>query len=426
MADVNTPVRWTSHRYAQTHYMSSNTWVDGGSNHSDRDLYTGVSQVDRNKNPNYKIQLAQKQDASTYYHRNGYIWSIGTAITTRGMNYAVDVDDAFDFQRFGVFSGSFPNYDPALQDLALTRLKRKLKKQVGSFESLVPIAEIRDLRTTFRSVCKLTTTALTDFLAIKKAYGRTAGRSGNHISTWSGTQRQLAEIRKRASETWLTWNFGLRPLVSDIKDITNSIASYLVRQDYPVRLTSSAVRDWTTGYQGGGTTGSSAASLSYDIHMHHKLSYRYIAGMNLRLSSANNYGVADHFGLDLPSVIPAAWEATAFSWVFDYFTNVGEFLDDAFYSPPGDTKYVVVNLKYNVSITGSSYHVLFPGWKALTSPGRHAIEYYEFWRFPQAQLGHVGLHFRTADNIASYGISKILNLASILGASADVKRIARR
>jgi hypothetical protein len=293
-----------------------------------------------------------------------------------------------------VSNSGFVGDDPALSDLALTRLKRKLKKQIGSFDSLVPLAEIRDLRTTVSGIAELTTTLVKELIDIKRSRGKSAFRY--------------------ASKAWLTYGFGVRPMLSDADSLCKAVASYLERTDRSVRLVGSAQRDWVSYGTNFSVTSNKLGALNNRWALHHTLSYRWIALFYLPLKSANNYGAGTHFGVTLPSVLPAAWEATAFSWVVDYFVNVGEFLEDRFTSPPGETVYVLRDLRYTVDGDATSWHT--PSKVLTSSGGDMSFRFFYFWRQPQGTtLPHVGLRVRSVDEVGKFGVSKLLNLVSILG-----------
>jgi len=264
---------------------------------------------------------------------------------------------------------------------------------------LVPVAEIRDLSTTVKSLANLSLELMYNLINIRKTRGRS--------------------VLKFASKAWLTYGFGVRPLLDDVDSIIKSIQKYKDRNDHFVKLTGTAKRDWVTGYTGSNVTGNFVAPIASKTRVYHTLSYRWIAGLWLNLLSANTYTQQKHFGTELPDVLPALWEYTAFSWVADYFANVGELLEDVFWTPPGDSVYVLYNRKYTASFDQAVYHVPNVLDKAIfvDRPAMQRYTYWEFERSPQPSLPHIGFRFRTVDEVAKYGVSKLLNLVSVLNSS---------
>jgi len=408
--NVTYPYSWANRAVR----ISDGVTVTNADTHSQLPLGTGTEGISRQSNPTFRDKIAKRQNATTPYFRSGYTGVKILPAVIRGINPSGDVRDVVTYHRVmsGVPGSVFDYESQALADAALNRLKRKLKKQVTSFDSLVPLLEIKDLRTTIKSIADLTTSALQTLIDIKKTRGRSA--------------------LSYASKAWLTYGFGVRPMLADVDNLCKAIAGYLERDDRFVRLTGTAYRDWVSRSSTTNITSSYIASLSVGWHFKHYLSYRYVAGFNLPLKSANNYGWDDHLGTTFPDVLPALWEAAAFSWVADYFTNIGEYINDTLTSPPGNTTYVSVNTIYRLHGEGQSIHVPFspvsqPGLKVYSNnPGNLAFDYFEFKRNTVTALPRQGLHFKSAEEVANYGISKVLNLASILGADKDTRRLARR
>lgn len=370
---------------------------------SDEPLVDGIEQVIRNSNPYWKTQVAKRVDASTYYFRSEYNKAqIATAIF-RGSNTPLGI--AHVESRYRLL-GQFPNgwspvTDASLDDLALTRLKRKLKKHLGQFDSMVPLLELKDLRTTVKSLAELTTKAVVTLADIKKTKGRSAF--------------------KYASKAWLTYGFGVRPLMEDVQSLCGAISKYLLRSDHTVVLGSGSKRDWHSTNLTTGLTGGLYHTRTQHAYVHQKLSYRYKAGFSLKIRSSNDYGVMEQFGLEPPSLIPALWEAMAFSWVIDYFTNVGELLDDTFNSPPGNCLYVVRNSKYTATLDATTSFVPNSGVTVkVNRPGISRVEYYRFERQPFGNaLPYVGFRIRSPDEITNYAVPKLLNLVSILASGGS-------
>lgn len=290
--------------------------------------------------------------------------------------------------------------DDVLRDQALAKVKRKLQGEVKSFEALVPLAEARDLSRTVRSAVELTTSVVKELLEIKRTRGKSAIRY--------------------ASKAWLTYGFGISPILDDIHNLNVAISAHLLREDRMIRISSSANKKWLSSLPQVTTTFNRLARAVYNTRVEHYLSYRYVAGFNLPLKSSNNYGAHQQFGTDLPSLAGALWEATVFSWVADYFSNVGEYLSDTFEAPVGIPLYITLNRLYiakfeSVGVPDFEPNVLVHSRVDGEASGR----YLEFDRtlIPGNALPRRKLRFRTHEEIADHGVTKLLNLAALLGSS---------
>jgi len=289
----------------------------------------------------------------------------------------------------------FPT-DSDLDDQAVGRLKNKLASNVGQFKAAVPLAELKDVRRSIGGVQRAASGLLQTLIDIRK---------------------KKRDALKYASDAWLTWSFGISPVISEVNEGINSIGSYLDRDDYRVRLEARASRDWVSGIKGTfGFHAMSTASSHYSIH--HSLSYKYIAAFDIRVAAGNNYGVAEHFGLEFKELPSVAWELVPYSWVIDYFTTVGNYLDDTFTGPPGSTIYIVKNRLYRMKGSGSiDVDPLGDDTWQRDASGRLSdkvdFEYFGFERSALSSLPHQQLRFKTTDEIGIHGVNKLLNLAAV-------------
>lgn len=285
--------------------------------------------------------------------------------------------------------------DTVLRDMALARLKRKLARHNASTNVLVPMAELHEMRGFISASAKLATSFLHELLRIKRTKGRSA--------------------LKYASDAWLNFSFGVSPLVDSTKAIAESIAAYLDHTDHNVVLTGSASKRWVSGSTPSASTGAFGADIYTSCRVVHDLSYRYTSGFSIAVKSGNNYGVGSQFGLEFGALIPTFWELVPYSWVVDYFTNVGAFLDDTFTTPSGSTKYVVLNRRYNARMDVDGE--LRPAVKSTSveqylRPGFY--DYFHFTRTPLSSLPHQSLRFKTSDEVGLFAVNKLLNLSALL------------
>jgi len=285
--------------------------------------------------------------------------------------------------------------DSALRDVALRRIKTKLNSHYGRVDAVVPVVELHDLRRTIVGIARLSTELLHSLSAIRKTKG--------------------ASAIKYASKAWLTFSFGVKPLVQDVASIALAIQDYLSRFDHTMRITGSASKDWTSGLKESGQASTYGVSLKTSTYAHHRLSYKYIGGFDILVRAANNYSLDSHLGLEFDSLPGVAWELIPYSWVVDYFTTVGAFLDDTFVVPPGSTKYLLLDRLYTMySQVIPSLAPLFPEATIISEKVRPGfMEYREFSRQRLVGLPRIGLSFKSQDSQAGHAVNKLLNLASV-------------
>lgn len=397
------PVETRVETYRRKLYSS---WTQGGSQNvlvgfDDEVPVFGLTQRrEFTHDPDWKQKVLAKTDAShPYLKRYMDGWSIKPAKllarTTNGIIENADSTLMWD----GGYTMPVGRIDATTDDIAVGRFRRKILRERKSFEALVPIAEAKDLSRTVRAAIDLTTSTVKTLLEIKRTKGRSAAR-------WAG-------------KAWLTYSFGVKPMLKDIEDLNASITEWLTRSDRVVRIASGADTKWVESVPGSGSVTFNRCATARSDHMiHHTLSYRYVAGFSLPLRSANNHSAWDHFGLSLPSLPSALWEATAFSWVADYFGTVGGYLEDAFETPSGVPVYVTKSRLHTARVLSTITPVPFePAIEIISrSDGEASTNFIEFERtvLDASTFPRRSIRWKTGAEIRDNADSKLYNLASLL------------
>jgi hypothetical protein len=133
-------------------------------------------------------------------------------------------------------------------------------------------------------------------------------------------------ITRTLSERWLEYRFGIRPLVSDISGFVD--ACYQARYGRePVQLIrtrrSSEEKNPTTRTNGGIGTGFEWVTVVETTRGYSAKLYGAVG-----LTADNNVPTfRSNFGLTLDEFIPTVWELIPYSFLVDYFTNLGAVID---------------------------------------------------------------------------------------------------
>lgn len=352
--------------------------------------------------PDWKVKIAKGEDAAHSYSLRAYEQSRNLAYSScqeiGGLKAYYNAINYLD--GLGGLLTTMPT-DPELDDQALTKLKRKLNEVDGTFRSLVPLGEIHKTRRLIGQTADTTSELLKSLLLVvdKK----------NSKRAWNA-----------ASKAWLNFSFGIKPTLSDIDHLIGSVASQLQSQDNYVVAKGSASKTWVTsnksaldlpacGYH------TWVAGPTEGIYQHR---VQYTAGYRPAVYSGNTYlPLLEHYGLTLGDVLPALWELTIGSWVVDYFTTAGDYLEDSFTSPSGSTVYCCKSEKL-IREQSLSYRLVnnSPSVAFTTSDGYHKVtdRTVLFQRSVLTQLPRRALRFKTSDEIARNAVNRVLNLASLL------------
>jgi len=285
------------------------------------------------------------------------------------------------------------------RNIAIRKLRAKLNGDTAQFQSLVPLAEIREVHSLLRAVTYSATDLTKALLDIKRTKGKSA--------------------LKFASHAWLTFSFGIQPTMADIDSLMKSIAFFNESNLHVQRYSASSSTEWLgsslpNNPELGGNNQDILRSYTTMIKYRHS----FVAGHRFPLiNSSGSFSAAqDQFGLRLGHVLPALWEATMFSWIGDYFFTVGDFLSDTWVKPPGNTLYVSEGRLWDATIRFSDE--FRP--KALTQllsvvRGSGELRYVQFDRIPLgSQLPVRSLTYKSSDEVGKFAVTKLLNLASLL------------
>jgi hypothetical protein len=361
-------------------------------------LATGNSRKVTSSDPNWRIKVAKGVNASQAYSFNGGSASPARIYCeTRTLNGS-DVIHGVNLQcEVGIVPGTFSVDDSTVYDQALEKFKRKLSSHAGNINALTPAIETRDLRHTISQAAKLTNGLLETLLDIKRTRGASAA--------------------KYAADAWLTYGFGIAPIISDSKKICTAISDFLLRRDHTATLSGAASSDFI---RGGRFDSLFAGAYGANVGAHwtnlYKISYQFKGRWNFNIQSANDYSFIEALSLDLPALVPTAWELVPFSWVADYFGNVGDYLEDLFLAIPGKLEILNVTRKFDVVGRCHLYHLPVTSSTEIVTQKDDTSEwrYFDFTRTPLTSLPHRILRFHTLDEIGRFEVTKLLNLASLL------------
>lgn len=133
---------------------------------------------------------------------------------------------------------------------------------------------------------------------------------------------KLADKRKAIADTYLEYAFGWAPLANDIADAANYLQKRRDQLQHDTRVI-------TATASGEETTFTNSAQRLYqmrntlEVLTKKTYSVRYKAGLNTSQYGTSLLG-AKALGFHPTSFLPTVWELLPWSFLIDYFTNVGE------------------------------------------------------------------------------------------------------
>lgn len=146
-------------------------------------------------------------------------------------------------------------------------------------------------------------------------------RTGNRIDPV-----RVTDANKVASDTWLEYSFGLKPLMSDVKSGAEALAELATRaREFElVQYTARSSED---------TTPPSKRTVEKDFNLFtvYTINQRELCDMVCRIKGQVKIEVTEPrsmaqevFGFKPEDFLPTIWELIPYSWLVDYFTNMGD------------------------------------------------------------------------------------------------------
>jgi len=234
--------------------------------------------------------------------------------------------------------------ESSADNLALRKGFNALRKQRSHFQGMIFLGEAGESIGMIRDRGQKLFLGLTNYLSYLKGSALRARFS-------RGGKVNQFRLRQYLADTWLEYSFGWRPLISDINDAAKAYRQLINQTDNRrerIMVMGNVPMD-TFDY---GTDITSVGNVVFYEHgfARRGCSIRYIIFLKYSASGANpDISAMERFGFTLNDFIPAVWELTPWSFLVDYFTNIGDILN-AVTTSQSDVQFVVrTAIKYGIS-----------------------------------------------------------------------------
>lgn len=193
---------------------------------------------------------------------------------------------------------------------ALALYTKKLKRKQTTFQTGIFIGELRRTLSMIKNPVQSLRRAYDTFFTGFKKRRRRLRNSDLNVR------------RKVVSDLWLEAQYGWRPLISDINEAAQAVAESQVfldtRQWEAVRAAAFSEDSRRTNF-----AFTDPALLKYEVWETRSTMVRYIGAVDI-----GTYAITDasRMGMSLSDLVPTAWELVPWSFLIDYFTNVGDII----------------------------------------------------------------------------------------------------
>jgi hypothetical protein len=161
-------------------------------------------------------------------------------------------------------------------------------------------------------------------------YLATVGKSRRGLKSGTPLKKRIKIISDAAAESWLELVFGLNPLIADCKGIAEAVARYKLDDIY--RHTEA--RGFGKHAVGQDHVGNGVAGLSGGLRIvdskRSEIRVIYTVGIKANMASEAFSGaekIKNLSGFNLQEFIPTCWNLCPWTFLVDYFSNIGGVLE---------------------------------------------------------------------------------------------------
>jgi len=231
----------------------------------------------------------------------------------------------FRSEPFVPFQSSFTLSESQAYDECVIGFLQAVENVNRKFQSGIFFGELRETVHMLRSPFESLTAAFHSYLGnvLTRSYKWKRLRSSNALRN-SGKQKK-ASLKRLLSDTWLEYSFGWRPFISDINSAINTLnalsrapqeyekVSFSVMKEDPVR----------NRYQTSANIPGDGLGSGFNILESEKIIVKLYGAVNVDQTTK---GANRLLGLTVSEFVPTVWELIPYSFLVDYFANVGGFI----------------------------------------------------------------------------------------------------
>lgn len=213
---------------------------------------------------------------------------------------------------------------------ALAEFVSEARRAQGSFRGSTAVAELRDTLRGLRNPAMGIRNLLDSYHQRARRNTRRAMRRDPMNSRVRDLSQGQARAGSRAlSETWLEYQFGIMPLINDVRDASRAL-NRLQNREPRVNISSHKSNETVPVIVVDEQQRAHHVKTLTEIHTSTTFNVRYYGAVKLRTDPFGS--VAQETGFQVRDFLPALWEWIPYSFLVDYFTNIGNIVEAATFS----------------------------------------------------------------------------------------------
>jgi hypothetical protein len=280
---------------------------------------------------NWRSKIAEGQQAGSAFELNRYdieLWQPGQiSLTARRVSDGQKGTQS----AFGIYlpveqvphlSSNTVNVEAQ----ALTKVLKKIKETQSQLNGWTVLGELRETIGMLRNPASSLRSQIDKYLTLLR-------KRKQGIRIPPGSDKHRRALQDILSGTWLEVQFGWLPVIADTKDILAAIGR--LTDGFPEKKAAGGEAHERLSYHEVGTPVILTPHMlvvQYNNIMESDLFCKYRCGLVSHISGPT--GAAEELrkvlGFTPSNFVPALWEILPWSWLVDYFTNVGDIVEASF------------------------------------------------------------------------------------------------
>lgn len=284
--------------------------------------------------PNWRRQIALGYDATTYLEgeRRYRTYSPGFTYKKRVNNFNSNVEEALTygplvngFIPFASDPGSLSSVEANRQ--ALTRFNARTLEVNQTFNGGVFLGELGQTLRGIKRPAESLFRSIGSYRREARELRATIVRSRAHLDSLSSRQRRAAvsSANRAIAGLWLEKQFHWEPLLNDIDDGAKALAELSSSSELWKIVSASASSESSVVTPNSWSLGLAGAGKATDVTVY-RTSVRYKGAVGIQ-PRGTTVPTLENAGLTLRNFVPTMWELVPYSFVADYFSNIGDVIN---------------------------------------------------------------------------------------------------
>jgi len=219
---------------------------------------------------------------------------------------------------------------------ALKRLYGRIRQESYGVNGLLFLGELREtiqlIRRPASAIQDLTRDMLASIKSTRKQVNQKI-RPRKAETLKQTTRRRLDAVKNATAGTWLEYQFGVKPAISDVQDIAATAIDSIYGRSRKTRVRGKSTDTLTVYKDSGDNNGALLSCLGNRAStvIVTNCGVQYIVGLSQSADGPVQGldALSKEFGFQIQNFVPTIYELIPYSFLIDYFVNLGDVIEAA-------------------------------------------------------------------------------------------------